>query len=556
MTPRSNADESGTKNPLLAVRELTISFDVDGAQHAAVKGVSFDVGHGEVVALVGESGSGKSVTAMSLLGLLPGNASVSGSARLGDDELFSLDRAQLRAVRGGRIGMIFQDPQAALNPVFSIGFQLAEAVRQRDKTLSRTAVRDRVIELLTLVEVPDPAARLSYYPHQLSGGQCQRVVIAMALAGEPQLLIADEPTTALDVTVQAEVLDVLRRMRERLASSILIITHDMGVVADLADRVVVMKEGGIVESNEVHELFSAPRHDYTRQLLSAVPRLGERDAATGGREGAPDRVLEVSDLVVEYHTRLRGSFRAVDGVNLSIGRGEILALVGESGSGKTTIGLSAIGLAPRTSGSVTVAGVALGSSSRAELKAMRQRVGVVFQNPATSLNPRFAVHQSVAEPLRVHRGLRGAELTDRVDSLLEAVGLGGGWRDRYPHELSGGQRQRVAIARAVALDPDLLIADEPTSALDVSVQARVLDIFRELQQRLGFACLFISHDLAVVDTLSDRVAVMHRGKVVEFGDRDRVLRDPQHPYTKALIAAAPVPDPGAQRAKRDARRAS
>lgn len=537
---------------LLAIRGLSIGFDVDGGPVTAVDGISLDVKSGEVLALVGESGSGKSATAMAILGLLPDNATVTGSISLRGEELVALDEASMRAIRGRRIAMVFQDPQGALNPVFSVGFQLEEAVRQQNPGLGRAAARARAIELLTMVEITEPASRLAYYPHQLSGGQCQRVMIAMALASEPDLLIADEPTTALDVTVQAEILDVLRRMRARLSSSILLITHDMGVVADLADRVIVMRDGTIVESNGVRELFGAPGAAYTAELLAAVPRVGERGhTATRVDDSVP--VLDIRDLVVEYGSRLRGAFRAVDGVSLSVFPSEIVALVGESGSGKTTIGRCAIGLAPVTSGSVAVAGIALETASRAELAAMRRTVGVVFQNPTASLNPRYTVRQTVGEPLSVILGLRGRALDDRVEALVESVGLGGDWLSRYSHELSGGQRQRVSIARAVALNPQLLIADEPTSALDVSVQARVLDVFRELQATLGFACLFISHDLAVVDTLCDRVAVMQRGRLVEYGERSQVLGAPAAAYTQRLIASAPVADPVAQAARREAR---
>ena len=433
-------------------------------------------------------------------------------------------------------------------------------------------MRARAVELLRSVEIPEPEARLRSFPHQLSGGQCQRIMIAMALASDPALLIADEPTTALDVTVQAEVLDVLRRLQQGSGTSILLITHDMGVVADLADRVVVMRSGRVVETNEVGALFAAPVAEYTRALLDAVPRVGDRLVVAGPASGAsasaasavpaaapaaaaaaPPPALVVRELVVEYGNRVVGRFRAVDDVSFTVGRGEILGLVGESGSGKTTIGRAAVGLAPITAGVVQVAGVDLATAGRREQRAMRERVAVVFQNPSTSLNPRYSIAHTLGEPLQVRRGHRGSELTDRVDALLSDVGLGGAWRERYPHELSGGQRQRVAIARAVALDPDLLIADEPTSALDVSVQAKVLDVFRSLQDRLGFACLFISHDLAVVDSLCDRVAVLRSGRLVELGDRDAVLTAPSDDYTRRLIASAPVPDPVEQRRRRELR---
>ncbi|WP_022907470.1 dipeptide ABC transporter ATP-binding protein [Curtobacterium sp. B18] len=546
-------------NDVLTVDHLSVTFDVDGVVVRAVDDASFTVGRGEVVAVVGESGSGKSMTAMTAMGIAPDGARAAGSIRLGDLEVLDADERTLREVRGRRVSMIFQDPSAALNPVFTVGFQLAEAVRRAEYGLDRADVRARSIDLLRAVEVPDPERRLGQYPHELSGGQCQRVMIAMALAADPDLLIADEPTTALDVTVQAEVLDVLRRLRERTGTAILLITHDMGVVADIADRVVVMRRGSVVETGPASAVFGAPVADYTRELLAAVPRMGTGAVQEARVDPAPDvaaPVLDVRHLVVEYGGALRGRFRAVDDVSFTVGRGEIVGLVGESGSGKTTIGRAAIGLAPITGGAVLVEGTDVAGARRASRRAMRRRVGVVFQNPLRSLNPRYTVGQTVAEPLRQILRLSAAEVEQRVEGLLADVGLDGGFRERFPHELSGGQRQRVAIARAVALDPALLIADEPTSALDVSVQARVLDVFRELQERLGFACLFVTHDLAVVDTLCDRVVVLHGGRVAEQGSRDAILRAPEDPYTRRLIQAAPVPDPVEQAARRSERAAS
>ncbi|MDR6170915.1 ABC transporter ATP-binding protein [Curtobacterium sp. SORGH_AS_0776] len=544
---------------VLTVEHLSVTFDVDGTVVRAVDDASFTVGRGEVVAVVGESGSGKSMTAMTAMGIAPDGARATGSIRLGDLEVLGADERTLRAARGRRVSMIFQDPSAALNPVFTVGFQLAEAVRRADDGLDRAAVRERSLDLLRAVEVPEPERRLGQYPHELSGGQCQRVMIAMALAADPDLLIADEPTTALDVTVQAEVLDVLRRLRERTGTAILLITHDMGVVADIADRVVVMRRGSVVETGSARAVFAAPAADYTRELLAAVPRMGTgavQEARVGPAAEVATPVLDVRHLVVEYGGALRGRFRAVDDVSFTVGRGEIVGLVGESGSGKTTIGRAAVGLAPITAGAVLVEGTDVAGAHRASRRAMRRRVGVVFQNPLRSLNPRYTVGQTVAEPLRQILGLPADEVRERVERLLADVGLDGGFRERFPHELSGGQRQRVAIARAVALDPALLIADEPTSALDVSVQARVLDVFRELQERLGFACLFVTHDLAVVDTLCDRVVVLHGGRVAEQGSRDAILRAPQDPYTRRLIQAAPVPDPVEQAARRSERLAS
>ncbi|MFJ2553533.1 dipeptide ABC transporter ATP-binding protein [Microbacterium sp. NPDC087591] len=535
--------------PVLTVRDLTVRFQVDKGRQAdvaAVTRLSYEVGAGEILAIVGESGSGKSVSSMALMGLLPDTATVTGSARMGDTELLGLSRTALSDIRGKRISMVFQDAIGALDPVFTVGFQLREVLARHRPDLDRAQRDARAIELLRLVDLPDPEARMRFYPHQFSGGQCQRVMIAMALACDPELLIADEPTTALDVTVQAEVLDVLRRLRDRTSAAIILITHDMGVVADLADRVVVMRHGEAVESAEVHQLFAAPEAAYTQQLLSAVPRIGAPARLSSSQPGA---VLEVDDLVVEYSSRRR-TVRAVDGVSLQIAPGELLALVGESGSGKSTLGRAALGLAPITSGAIRINGVDVASGSRAAQRDVRRRVGVVFQNPLGSMNPRYTVAESVGEPLAVHAGLRGEKLHARVTELLESVELPGAWTERYPHELSGGQRQRVAIARAIALQPDLLIADEPTSALDVSVQATVLELFRRLQQEFRFACLFVSHDLAVVDELADRVAVMHHGRLAEIGDRLQVLQAPRDAYTRTLLDAAPVPDPQVQRARR------
>ncbi|ROP64496.1 peptide/nickel transport system ATP-binding protein [Curtobacterium sp. PhB130] len=543
---------------VLVVDHLTVTFDVEGEVVRAVDDASFTVGRGEVVAVVGESGSGKSMTAMTAMGIAPEGARASGTIRLAGVDVLTAGEQRLREVRGRRVSMIFQDPSAALNPVFTIGFQLAEAVRRADASLDRSAVRERSLDLLRAVEVPEPERRLGQYPHELSGGQCQRVMIAMALAADPELLIADEPTTALDVTVQAEVLDVLRALRERTGTAILLITHDMGVVADIADRVVVMRRGQVVESGTASAVFAAPDADYTRELLAAVPRMtphGSEDRLAPATP-RPSTVLDVQGLVVEYGGALRRRFRAVDDVSFTVGRGEIVGLVGESGSGKTTIGRAAVGLAPITAGTIAVDGTDVSGASRADRRTMRRRVGVVFQNPLRSLNPRYTVGQTVAEPLRQILRLSAAETGERVERLLADVGLDGGYRERFPHELSGGQRQRVAIARAVALDPALLIADEPTSALDVSVQARVLDVFRELQERLGFACLFVTHDLAVVDTLCDRVVVLHQGRVAEQGTCDAILRAPQDPYTRRLIQAAPVPDPEEQATRRAARLAT
>ncbi|MET9632334.1 ABC transporter ATP-binding protein [Lentzea sp. NPDC006480] len=501
---------------LLSVENVSVEF----GSSAVVSEVSFSLATGEVLAVVGESGSGKTVTAMSLLGLLPSSASVSGKAVLAGRDLYSLSPAELREVRGNEAGMVFQEPMSALNPVFTIGSQIVEAVRVH-RSCTRAEARARALELLRLVGLPEE--RFKAFPHEMSGGQLQRVVIAIAVANEPSLLIADEPTTALDVTVQAEILGLLRDLRDRLGVAILLITHDMGVVAELADRVVVMNAGRVVETGAVRDVFQAPREEYTRTLLDSVVSLDSRVLPA---RPAPEPVLRLSDVSVSY-----GGFRAVSDVSLEIGRGEVLGLVGESGSGKSSIAGAITGLV-RYTGRLTVAGQEASALRRAD----RGRIGLVFQDPQSSLNPRATIAKSVAQPLVLHTSLRGKDLAAKVDSLLDAVQLASSLRDRYPHELSGGQRQRVGIARAIALDPDLLIADEPTSALDVTVQARVLDLFRSLQRDLRFACLFISHDLAVVQHLADRVAVLHEGRIVEEGAS--VFAAPQDPYTQRLLASA------------------
>ncbi|GAA0198808.1 hypothetical protein GCM10008944_15510 [Cytobacillus oceanisediminis] len=549
---------------VLSLGDLTVSFATDGGAVRAVRGLSFDVAPGEVLAVVGESGSGKSVTARAVLGLLPSTATVSGSAilRSGQDpsrggtapvgterELVGRSAKELRPIRGDEVSMVFQEPSTALDPVRTVGWQIVQGIRAH-RDVSAKAARARAVELLEMVGLPDPEQRVDYYPHQLSGGQKQRVVIAMAISCDPDVIVADEPTTALDVTVQAQILDLLLSLRDRLGTAIVLITHNMGVVADVADRVVVMYRGRLVETAPVDRLFAAPRHPYTRALLDAVPHLGREDGPSLVSEEA-DVVLDVDDLVVEFPGRLgQPAFTAVDHVSLQVRRGEVLGLVGESGSGKSTIGRTAVGLQQPTSGTISVSGTTVSGLSDARLRPLRSRFGFVFQDPAASLNPRMSIGDCIAEPLRVQTDLSSADVHAKVASLLESVELPASYATRFGHELSGGQRQRISLARAIALDPDLLIADEPTSALDVSVQARVLELFAELQQRVGFACLFISHDLAVVDSLANRVAVLQHGRLVEVGPREDVLRRPQQDYTRRLIAAVPVPDPVEQRARR------
>lgn len=559
-TPSAAADGTRERTTVLSLSDLRVSFGTDAGRVVAVDGVGFDVAPGEVVAVVGESGSGKSVTSRAVMGLLPSTARVSGSAVLHTEdeqerELIGMSPAQLRPIRGDEISMIFQEPGTALDPVRTVGWQVVEAIRAH-RDVSRSEARRRAIELLESVGLPDPEQRVDYYPHQLSGGQKQRVVIAIAIACEPDVIVADEPTTALDVTVQAAILELLLDLRDRLGTAIVLITHNMGVVADIADRVVVMYRGNIVEQAPVDQLFAAPAHPYTRALLGAVPHLGctsDRSVGPVPLEDAPV-VLDLDDIVVEFPGGWgEPSFRAVDHVSLQVHRGEVLGLVGESGSGKSTLGRTAVGLQQPTSGTVRVGGELVSGLGDADLRPFRRRFGFVFQDPASSLNPRMSILDCIAEPLRVHTDLSDAQVAEKVRSLLDSVELPRDFAERFPHELSGGQRQRISLARALALDPDLLIADEPTSALDVSVQDRVLDLFLELQQRLRFACLFITHDLAVVDTLANRVAVMQRGKLVELGPRDQVLRQPTQDYTRSLIAAVPVPDPAEQRRRRAAR---
>jgi peptide/nickel transport system ATP-binding protein len=540
----------------------------EGSPVPASEGIDLDLVPGRVLALVGESGSGKSVTALGSLGLLPPTARVSGSAVLahggnGEEvELVGAPRAVLDDTRGRLVGTIFQEPATALDPLLTIGAQITEAIRAHrsdkgHKRESRSQLRGRVRELLTRVGLPDVERIAASYPHQLSGGQQQRACIALALACDPPVIVGDEPTTALDVTVQAGILELLRSLTGD-GMAVLLITHDMGVVADIADDVAVMRRGRIVERGEVDRIFSHPSHPYTRELLDSVPRLDalrEAPAGTGSDQevGRPnDAVVEVTDLDVVYKARGRRPVHAVRGVTLAISAGEILGLVGESGSGKSTIAGTLTGMVPVTSGSVRVDGIEVAGASRRELLPVRRQTGVVYQNPASALNPRRTIGASIAEPLLLHAEMTSAQRRARVRELLEQVRLPVSMAERYPHEMSGGQRQRVAIARALALQPRLVIADEPTSALDVSVQAVVLDLLVSLQADLGFACLFVSHDLAVVEQIAARTIVLSQGRVVEEGPTVQVLANPRQEYTRRLVAAVPVPDPKVQRARRAA----
>ena len=603
----TQVDAAGFEKPapgaVFCLREFGVTFPAQGGEDVvASQQINLDLIKGQVLALVGESGSGKSVTAMGALGLLSANALVSGSAVLDcchqNQELVGAAREILDQTRGEHVGVIFQEPTTALDPLFTIGDQIAEAIAihgegkgKRTTARQRRAVRTQVLNALSRAglggDQRETERIADSYPHQLSGGQLQRACIALATANNPSVLIADEPTTALDVTVQAEILDLLRQLASE-GVAVLLITHDMGVVADVADAVAVMRHGRIIERGDVHTIFASPSHDYTRQLLAAVPRLNSLrggagsgadtgadvsgaglakvaavnsdDAASEG-DGVASRVgdsaqplVHIENLDVVYRNGRR-QVHAVRGVSFDIARGQVLGLVGESGSGKSTIAGTLTGLVPIHSGSVQVDGLEVAGASGRKLRGVRSQTGIVFQNPASSLNPRRSVGASIGQPLQLHTNLTNAQRRQRVNELLEAVRLPASMAQRYPHEMSGGQRQRVAIARALALQPQLLIADEPTSALDVSVQAVVLELLASLQHELGFACLFVSHDLAVVEQVASQVVVLRQGQVVEAGKTTKVLSAPSDPYTQALVAAVPVPDPIIQ-AQRRAKRAT
>jgi len=584
--PREDASALAVPAPLLEIRDLEVSFPRGDGWVTVVRGVSLDLRAGEIVGLVGESGSGKTLTALSILRLVPPPARVTGSIRLaGAGDLLVLPERELRRVRGRRVGFVFQEPMSALDPVYTIGFQIAEAVRAHQR-MSRKEALAEAARLLDRVALADARRRIGDYPHQLSGGQRQRVGIAMALAAGPDLLLADEPTTALDVTLQAQILELLDDLRADLGLSVLLITHDLGIVAERCDRVAVMYQGEIVEEAEVEELFAAPRHGYTRMLLGALtahvasetsfptvetPRgaspsevpaashgsLGMQAAAGDAPRGASTVVAAplatIRQLSKTFPVR-RGLFRrqlgtvwAVDQVDLEIRRGECLALVGESGSGKTTLGRCLIRLIEPTSGSVLFDGEDLLALRPRELRARRRRFQMVFQDPWGSLDPRQRVGSIVAEPLDVHERLPRAETGRRVAELLTAVGLDPAFAARWPHQLSGGQRQRVGIARALAAGPDLLVADEPVSALDVSIRSQILDLLADLRERLGLSLLFVSHDLGAVARLADRVAVLYLGRVVELASAADLFHRPLHPYSVSLLSAEPVPDPSRRR---------
>ena len=558
--------------PALSVKDLTVDFKTDNGTVNAVRGVSLEIARGEVLALVGESGSGKSITSLAVMGLLPGNARTEGVVEVDGTSVLNASESVMNATRGNVVSMVFQEPMTALNPSMKVGNQVSEAILNHNK-LSKSEAGRRAVALLDDVGIPDAEAKANSYPHQLSGGQRQRVVIAIALACNPTMIIADEPTTALDVTVQAEILELLRGLVKDTNTALLLITHNMGVVADLADRVVVMNAGRVVETGSSVQILTAPAEPYTRALLAAVPTLpeaqwdriiAEERAGQFGSFEEPvaeppkEAILDMRGICVDYSSGGH-RVRAVDRINLSIAQGEIVGLVGESGSGKSTLGRAPLGLVPITAGDITLFGAPLGAVSRRQLRKLRSHIGVIFQDPGGSLDPRMTVGDSIAEPLVMH-GIEGRrpdrrQRHSRVDELLDAVRLPEGTASRYPHELSGGQRQRIGLARALALTPELLIADEPTSALDVSVQDEVLSLLLDLQKEFGFGCLFISHDLAVVHSVCQRVTVMRNGRVVEAGNTAEVLLHPQASYTRRLLASVPSPNPITQAERRNARRA-
>ncbi|SFZ85923.1 peptide/nickel transport system ATP-binding protein [Devosia enhydra] len=559
--------------PVLDVKDLRVRF----GRAEVVKGISFSLEAGKTLALVGESGSGKSVTALSIMRLLPEKAVVSGSIQLGETQMLALRKEELRKARGRLAGMIFQEPMTSLNPVMRVGDQVVEALRYHTD-LSPDAARTEVLRLFDRVRIPDAGRRFSEYPHTFSGGMRQRVMIAMALACKPNLLIADEPTTALDVTIQAEILGLLAELQRDTGTSVLFITHDMGVVAEIADDVLVMRHGELLEQGPVGPIFSAPRNPYTQDLLAAVPRLGDMTSHTGPKRFRPrtdaapraapaiardaethDRrrpLLEVSDLVTRFPVRqgLLGrhvaNIHAVEGVSFSIARGETLALVGESGCGKSTTGRSILRLNEPVSGTVGFEGADVLKSDGQDLRRIRRRIQMIFQDPYGSLDPRQTIGSAIAEPMLVHGVVEAGAVNDRVAELLARVELDPASASRFPHEFSGGQRQRICIARALALNPQLVIADEAVSALDVSIKAQVTDLMLDLQDDLGLSYLFISHDMAVVERISHRIAVMYLGRIVEIGPRAAVIGSPTHPYTQRLLAAVPVADPARRRERR------
>ena len=568
------------KEELLSVSNLNVKFELKNVDVNAVKGTSFSIKKGETLAIVGESGSGKSVTAMSIMRLndFTKSAKTSGSIKLRQKDGSIIDlsvqtQTEMREKRGNELAMIFQEPMSALNPILNIETQLTEAILMHHD-VTKTEAKKRAVDLLNKVRIPEAKNQMKRYPHQLSGGMRQRVMIAMALASNPSLLIADEPTTALDVTIQAQILNLLKVLQSETGMSVLFITHDMGVVAEIADRVIVMYKGDIVERGHCRDIFHSPQHSYTKKLISSVPRLGSMEGELKPKKfelrknltntkkkksisqtinfdrkrSSKEPLLRVKNLeklfyVKNYFTKTEGNVHAVDNIDLDIYEGETVSLVGESGCGKSTTGRTLIQLEQKTRGSIFFEGRDLAETSKKELFEIKKSMQMVFQDPFSSLNPRIRIGDAIAEPIYVHKFVPKSEVLGRVKYLLNVVELGGSFIDRYPHELSGGQRQRVCIARALSCNPRLIIADEAVSALDVSIQAQVVNLLIDLQSEFNFSYLFISHDMSVVERISHRVAVMYLGKIVEIGKRSEIFGNPQHDYTKKLLAAVPIADP-------------
>ena len=568
------------KEDLLSVSNLIVKFELKNVDVNAVKGTSFSIKKGETLAIVGESGSGKSVTAMSIMRLndFTKSAKTSGSIKLRQKDGSIIDlsvqtQTEMREKRGNELAMIFQEPMSALNPILNLETQLTEAILMHHD-VTKTEAKKRAVDLLNKVRIPEAKNQMKRYPHQLSGGMRQRVMIAMALASNPSLLIADEPTTALDVTIQAQILNLLKVLQSEIGMSVLFITHDMGVVAEIADRVIVMYKGDIVERGHCRDIFHSPQHSYTKKLISSVPRLGSMEGELKPRKfelrenltntnkkksisqtinfdrkrSSKEPLLRVKNLeklfyVKNYFTKTEGNVHAVDNIDLDIYEGETVSLVGESGCGKSTTGRTLIQLEQKTRGSIFFEGRDLAETSKKELFEIKKSMQMVFQDPFSSLNPRIRIGDAIAEPIYVHKFVPKSEVPGRVEYLLNVVELGGSFIDRYPHELSGGQRQRVCIARALSCNPRLIIADEAVSALDVSIQAQVVNLLIDLQSEFNFSYLFISHDMSVVERISHRVAVMYLGKIVEIGKRSEIFGNPQHDYTKKLLAAVPIADP-------------
>ncbi|KML34967.1 ABC transporter ATP-binding protein [Rossellomorea marisflavi] len=536
---------------ILKVDNLHISFQSKEEEFDAVRGVSFEVKKGETLGIVGESGSGKSVTARSIMRLLPSPPSYmkEGEITFLGENLAEKTEKEMESIRGRDIGMIFQDPMTSLNPTIRIGNQIAESL-MKHQDLSREQAKKEAIDILKQVGIRNSEERYSQYPHEFSGGMRQRVMIAIALACRPTLLIADEPTTALDVTIQKQILNVMKHMQERFGTSIILITHDLGVVAGMCDSVVVMKEGEIVERGTTEEIFASPRHPYTKKLLNALPRLDEPKKSK--KDPSPDKppLLDVSSLRQHFDLGKGHTLKAVDDISFFIREEETLGLVGESGSGKSTTGRAILRLNEPTGGVVTYEGMSVNGMTKREMKAMRRHMQMIFQDPYASLNPRFKVMDIIGQALDIH-GLckTKQDRKRRVEELLEMVGLQASHAKRYPHEFSGGQRQRIGIARALAVEPKFIVCDEPLSALDVSIQAQIVELLQDLQKRLGLTYLFIAHDLSMVKHISDRVAVMYAGKIVELAESEELYANPQHPYTKSLLSAIPIPDPAIEKKK-------